>query len=188
MVFRFSPANRCGRLRFMQMRLAAVMLVTLGLAAFAEEKPATGRIEKVLPLRLDKQGRSSLSPSLIDRDAYQARLLQQPELQSGYEFAVNWKAKAPPSTTNLTLRIELRGGRAGKPPATNTLEQAVSPGGGLFGKWTSLKLVGEDYKRFGQVAAWRATLCQGTNVLAEQQSFLWSGQPPGGPVYEPVTP
>src|SRR5258705_13546151 len=54
---------------------------------------ATGRIIKVLPHFLDLKGRHSLSPSLYDRDAYQARLRDHREERSGMRFDIEWKSK-----------------------------------------------------------------------------------------------
>jgi hypothetical protein len=56
----------------------------------------------------------------------------------------------------LTLRVELRGiGPAGLPTETN-LVSIVTPR--LFHHWTSLTFNGPPYKKFGVLAAWRATL------------------------------
>ena len=43
----------------------------------------------------------------------------------------------------------------------------------LFSTWTRLKLAGEDYLKFGELIAWRATLWSGAQQVAEQKSFLW---------------
>src|SRR5438876_12384074 len=56
---------------------------------------ATGRVIKVLPEFLDLQGRSSLAPSLYERDAYQAVLREHPERRAGIRFYVQWKTKGP---------------------------------------------------------------------------------------------
>lgn len=157
------------------MLLRFALLILLALSAQAE--PAvTGQVLKVLPLYLDLSGRSGTSPSLFERDAYQAQLLKHPDQRSGLEFAVNWKASGPKSTP-LLLRLELRGGRPGQLPTRTKLEQALTPKGGLFGTWTSLKLVGEDYKSLGEMNSWRATLWQGETMLGEQKSFLWNNEP-----------
>ena len=73
--------------------------------------------------------------------------------------------------TKLKLRLELRGiGRNGVPRQT-TLEQTVTPH--YFRHWTSLPLAGDEYKNFGEVVAWRASLWSGPKLLSEQKSFLW---------------
>ena len=52
------------------------------------------------------------------------------------------------------------------------LEEPVKPGG-ILSKWSLLKLTGEAYKDFGDLASWRATLWEGDQQVAEQRSFLW---------------
>ena len=157
------------------MRWLIASILWLGLAAPSWAGDAvSGRVIKVLPLFLDLKGRSSQTPSLFDRDAYQAVLRLKPAMRSGLEFAVQWKAKGP-SGTPLQLRLEARGGLKGKPPTQIVLEQAEKPRGGWFGTWASFKISGPEYKNFGELTAWRATLWEGTRLLGEQKSFLWEG-------------
>lgn len=131
---------------------------------------ANGKVVKVLPHFLDLKGRHSLSPSLYDRDAYQARLRQNPDQCSGIRFDVLWRGR---STTKemATLRIELRGTAKGDLPSKTSLETQVLITG--TGHWAQLKLEGDDYKKFGEITAWRATLWSGDQLLGEQKSFLW---------------
>ena len=132
---------------------------------------ATGRVIKVLPQFLDLQGRQTLSPSLFERDAYQAYLRQHTNEISGMRFAVQWQASGA-SYGPVKLRIEMRGTAKGDLPSHTTLEYEVKPGG-WFSHWTFLPIVGEDFKHFGRVTAWRATLWEGDVMLSEQKSFLW---------------
>lgn len=129
---------------------------------------ASARVIKVLPHFLDREGRHTLSPSLYERDAYQFRLRQHAQLRSGLRFDVQWKARR---AQQLKLVVELRGAH-GKEPTTMRLEQQVKAGA-LFSKWSALELVGEEYKKFGELVAWRVSLWDGTTMLAEQRSFLW---------------
>jgi len=131
---------------------------------------ATGRVLKVLPHFLDQQGRHSLSPSLYDRDAYQAQLRAHPEQRSAIRFDVNWRARAVPGT-KVKIRVELRGTAKGNLPSQTTLEAELPAS--ATSKWASLTLGGEDYKKFGEVTAWRATLWDGEQLVGEQKSFLW---------------
>jgi hypothetical protein len=128
---------------------------------------AIGKIIKVLPHYLDLQGRHSLSPSLYDRDAYQAFLRDNPQERSGLRFDVQWRsaAKSP-----LKLRIQIRGAK-GKELTQAVLEGTVGQTG--FSKWTAMPFSGDDYRKFGELAAWRATLWEGEKLLSEQKSFLW---------------
>jgi len=140
------------------------------LAAAISADAATGRVIKVLPQFLDLQGRHALSPSLYDRDAYQAHLRKFPSQRSAVRFDVQWKGKSADGAA-LKLRVELRGIAHGNLPRQKILEQAVKPG--AFSRWTALTLGSDDYKDFGEVTAWRVTLWAGDQLLGEQTSFLW---------------
>jgi len=119
---------------------------------------------------LDRQGRAALSPSLFDRDAYQAVLRQQSTNVSALRFDVLWKASKGP-TEPLKLAVELRGTGSNGVPRLATLETNVVPG--TFRQWTAIPLAGQAYRDFGQVLAWHVTLRNGSQVLGEQKSFLW---------------
>jgi hypothetical protein len=152
------------------MRRLLLSLLLLGSLSTAFAGAAAGRVVKVLPLFLDVQGHEALSPSLYDRDAYQAYLRRHADQRSAIRFEVLWKA-ANTGAATLKLRVELRGlGRNGLPHQA-TLEQPVTPH--FFRHWNSLTLGGADYKDFGELVAWRATLWSGDQCLGEQKSFLW---------------
>jgi hypothetical protein len=154
------------------MRRLWICLVLVGwLAGAWSAQAATGRVIKVLPQFLDLKGRNSLSPSLYERDAYQAILREHTNQCSGMRFNVQWKTKGQPAAP-LKLRVELRGVAHGDFPKQLVLEQPVEPGG-WFSRWTQIPLVGEEYRSFGRVTAWRVTLWEGAQLLGEQQSFLW---------------
>lgn len=152
-------------------RLFFWTFVLCSLAAALPTFAATGRVMKVLPHFLDLQGRAALSPSLYDRDAYQAVLREHPEKRSGLRFDMQWKTKGA-VWSDLKLRVELRGVAQGDAAKRMILErdlQATS----WFSRWTSMTLSGEEYKTLGEVTAWRVTLWEGDQQLAEQKSFLW---------------
>lgn len=149
-----------------------VWMVLAGcLAGVSGASAATGRVIKVLPQYIDKQGRTSLSPSLYDRDAYQVTLRDHPDRRSGIRYAIQWKTKGA-AWDPVRLRVELRGSAKGKLPQVLVLEEPVKPGG-WFTHWTAITLAGEKYKAFGAVTAWRVTLWEGGQMLGEQKSFLW---------------
>jgi len=129
---------------------------------------SSGKIIKVLPNYLDLEGRQSISPSLYDRDAYQAKLRRNPKERSGMRFDVQWRAQG---SGESKLRIELRGG-LGK-ETTHAKLEAPAPHRGSTSKWTRLTFSGEDYKKFGELVAWRVTLWQGDTMIGEEKSFLW---------------
>ena len=151
-------------------RLIIFCLGCLVLGGAISATAAIGRVNKVLPHFLDAQGRHALSPSLFDRDAYQAKLREHPELRSGIRFDVNWRVRSV-QTTSFKLRLELRGIAKGNLPRLKTLEQEVK--GGVGARWTGIKLSGADYQDFGEVTAWRVTLWDGEQMIGEQKSFLW---------------
>ena len=126
------------------------------------------KIKKVLWFYIDKQGRQSLSPSLFDRDAYQAELRGDPTKRSGLRFDVQWSA---PPGANLILRVEMRGA-IGATNTTATVHGRVKKSG-PFSRWTKLKLSDEEFRKLGELVAWRATLHQGDLQVAEHKSFLW---------------
>ncbi len=146
--------------------LAVALLMTTTLTALA----ATGRVAKVLPHFLDLNGRHALSPSLYERDAYQAHLRQHPEQRSGLRFDILSRVRTR-NAANLKLRVEMRGIAQGNLPSEKTLEKAVKPGAGS--RWTAITLGSEDYKSLGELTAWRVTLWEGDQLMGEQRSFLW---------------
>lgn len=152
------------------MRATLILLLLLGLFSTAAAAAATGKVVKVLPLLLDQKGRAALSPSLFDRDAYQLKLHDNTNLVSAVRYDIQWSAKAA-AGEKLKLRLELRGVSTANLPKLKTLEAEVAAGS--FSQWTSLPLAGDDYKSFGAVTAWRATLWAGDALIGEQKSFLW---------------
>ena len=147
-------------------KLLPVVLFLSGSALGAEA--AIGRIIKVLPHLLDRDGRHTLSPSLYERDAYQAFLRKNPGQCSGLRFDIHWKAKRV-AGTRLLLRVEIRGSKEAKPVL---LEQPAQPNH-WYRRWSSVRLEGAAYRQVGEVIAWRATLWEGDRLVAEQKSFLW---------------
>ena len=155
-------------------RTGLLLAIIAGFACAGGAAPA--RIMKVLPHLLDRDGRYSLSPSLYERDAYQALLRKSPEKCAGIRFDVRWKAQAG---NRVKLRIDIRGSTTAEPLV---LEQIVRLRKASLGeicsnhwydRWTSLTLANESYQKVGEVIAWRATLWEGDKLLAERKSFLW---------------
>jgi hypothetical protein len=147
------------------------MLLGCFLAVAFSAQAASGRVIKVLPHLLDLEGRHMLSPSLYDRDAYQAFLREHTNQISGVRFDVQWKAKGA-AFGPLRLRIELRGTANGNLPSKSILETRLRPAN-RFSRWTYLPITGDNYGKLGEITAWRATLWEGDTLLDEQKSFLW---------------
>ena len=151
-------------------RLITVLLPALLLATTFCTVAATGRVVKVLPHFLDLKGRHALSPSLYERDAYQNQLRQNPEQRSGVRFDILWRVRAK-AATSLKLKVEIRGIAQGNLPSEKVLEKEVKSGAGS--RWTPITLGGDDFKAIGEVTAWRVSLWEGDQLIAEQKSFLW---------------
>ncbi len=158
------------------MRLLLLIVCLLGALDFTSMRVVAGsavaetKIIKVLPTLLDHKGRNSLSPSLYERDAYQAILRKNRDQVGGVRFDVQWKARGVASKT-VVLRLELRtrGHADAKPEVIDT---EVVPK--RFGtKWSRVVVDAETYKRIGEVVAWRATVVDGGQTLAQRTSFLW---------------
>lgn len=131
---------------------------------------ANVRIIKVLPHYLDLDGREALSPSLYERDAYQALLRKNPDLRSALRFDIQWKAGGI-KVSHLNLRLELRTSKNALVRPL-ILEQPVKKRR-WFSSWSSLLLSGPEFKDLGNILAWRATLWDGEKMIAEKKSFLW---------------
>jgi len=145
-------------------RLLTILLLTVTFASVAAD---AGKLVKVLPFLIDQIAKS---PSLFDRDAYQAYLRIHTNDVSGIRYDVLWKA-GPSAVDDLKLRVELHGVGEASLPKLKTLEADLAPG--KSGAWTQMKFDGDEYKNFGSIIAWRATLWSGTNLVDEQKSFLW---------------
>lgn len=153
------------------MRQLRILLVLLGLIAVAPFASAqSGKILKVLPQYLDLEGRTSISPSLYDRDAYQAQLRRAPKNRSGLAFNINWKARSI-DPSKLKVRVEMRGVIDDK-VQRETIEQPLGKPS-IFRSWTLIKVTGKPYQELGNLIAWRVTLWNGEQQLSEQRSFLW---------------
>jgi hypothetical protein len=145
-------------------RIAAIALISFCASVAA----ADARIVKVLPHFLDQQGRISIHPSLFERDGYQAHLRTRPDLCSGMRFDVQWKAH---KLENGRVKLEVRGA---KTPARQieSFEEKI-PAGGFFSHWAGVKVSGADFNRLGSIIAWRVSIWDGDQQLAEEKSFLW---------------
>ena len=143
-------------------RICVFMLLAVPLMA------ADGKIYKVLPTFIDKEGRHSLSPSLYERDAYQGHMRKHPNLRAGLRFDVHWKAHG---SSALKLHIDIRGTKDNE-PTTLSAETPVKPPR-FFGKWSAVTVRDVDYASMGELRSWRATIIDGDQVIAEQKSFLW---------------
>ena len=135
-----------------------------------------GKISKVLPHWLDLQGRHTLSPSLLERDAYQAKLRADRSLCSGIRFDVKW-AKNTSGSVKLQLELRVTDKAIGR-------ELAVKPS--RRGGWDAVTLDGDAFRAIGKIIAWRVRLLDGDIELAEHRSFLWTETKPAGDTKKPA--
>lgn len=148
--------------------LAVLVIFVLSGCASADRV----RIVKVLPQYLDEQGRNSKTPTLLERDVYQAQLRRMPERCSGLQFAVHWY---PGGIRHpLTLRVELIGLSGSNQPVSLTIERTVRPGRfAALGCWDYVNVSSEEFQSLGTLTAWRVSLYSDRQLLAQEQSFLW---------------
>lgn len=147
------------------LRYLAPLALVCTLAAGCSSTP---RVVKVLPHFTDTEGRIALNPSLYERDAYQAQLRKNPAERGGLRFDIQWRAS---DTGKLKLLVDMRGALSNR-VTTAQLELPLAKGGGSS-RWSKVNVPAADYPKFGELVAWRVTLWSGTNLLANQKSFLW---------------
>ena|GEM_PF-292070 len=153
-------------------RIALVLVCLTACLAAPFARAAEGRVVKVWPQYLDKEGRHTISASLFGRDIYQADLRRHPKDRGGLRVVVQWKARHV-DWSNVRVRVEIRG-LEGNTLRTETLE-APGVNNGWFSHWAELRLTGPQFENFGNIVAWRASLWDGGKELSSQQSFLWDG-------------
>jgi hypothetical protein len=150
-------------------RLTGLLVAALWMwGGLVPANSASATIGKVLPHLVDREGKHTLSPSLYERDAYQAHLRSTPQEIGGLRFDVSWKVSRD-LAEGLRMRIEMRGtGQAD----VIVVEQPVQRRP-WYDRWTSVRLDDETFGRLGRLIAWRASLWRGPQMIAEQRSFLW---------------
>ncbi len=157
-------------------QLAATLLLLGVIPTTDAARP--GKISKVLPHWLDQQGRHTLSPSLLERDAYQAKLRADRTLCSGIRFDIKWTKN---TSDTVKLQLELRVTGETKPIVR---ELAVKPS--RRGGWDAVTLDGDAFRAIGKIIAWRVLLLNGNIKLAERRSFLWIESKPAGDAGKPA--
>ena len=158
-------------MRFRTYFIPWILSLVCSISLLGEEDVSSARILKVLPHMLDAKGKHALSPSLLERDAYQAHLKSHPEEVSTLRFDVNWKLKEP-FDGRLELRVEVRFG-SGNTIQTIKAKTPLRPKKLRKRGWTSVQLKKEDYKPESNLIAWRVTIWNGNQQIASQKSFLW---------------
>jgi len=152
------------------LRLIGLVLVA-GLLVGSESMQAasTSRIVKVLRHYLDQEGRHALSPSLLDRDAYQAQLRDHPEQVSGLRFDVQLRLKSK-EVGNYRLRVEIRHGKGAQ---VGTFRKDLEIQRKRRSQWAKIPILDEDFAQLNEVIAWRVLLLDGEAEVNTLESFLW---------------
>ena len=154
------------------MRTTVLILIALFCWSPLGSQAADGmRIVKTLKHLLDAEGRHTLSPSLLDRDAYQAQLRDQPESISGLRFDVQLKLSSKIATA-LRLKVEIRHG-SGTNIGNYSTESTLKQTGRRRLRWGQIVVSGDEYRKLGEVIAWRVSLWDGETEVSKQESFLW---------------
>lgn len=144
--------------------LRLILLFCISSASLACASP---KIVKTLLHLIDDEGRHMLSPSLLDRDAYQAHLRAHPEKVFGICFDIQLKLKSK-ETHKLKLAIRHS---SGEDLQTFIREMDVVRKG--KSQWNRIRIDGEDHSKIGEMIAWRISLLQDQVEIASQESFLW---------------
>jgi hypothetical protein len=110
----------------------------------------------------------ALNPSLYERDAYQAKLRAHAAERHGLRFDIQWRA---PDTGRLKLLVEMCGSLSNH--VTAAMVELPLAKGGRYSRWSTAAVPAADYPKLGELVAWHVTLLSGTNLLADQKSFLW---------------
>lgn len=149
--------------------LVFLFVVCLGLGSAAESPRA--KAIQVFRFLVDAAGRHALSPSLLDRDAYQAHLQEHPEEVGGLRFVIRWKRRSE-TPANPSIRVEVRHGD-GNTMGEFSESAPVKVRKTRRSQWHQITISGEEYARLGKVIAWRVSLWDGETRLAQAESFLW---------------
>ncbi|GEM_PF-3099712 len=159
------------------MRTAFIYAVIIGLWGVSgfcadesapKSQPARATIKKVFheefpaksPPRLMRDVIGSVPQGGMD---WQAVVQRASEFREGETFLVMWSASAQ---EKLVIRFEYRQERADGVK----MKEKVNPK--LHGR-TFFEVAGDEFKKDGIVTAWRVTILDGENVLANKQSFMW---------------
>ena len=154
------------------MRLKLSILLTF-LLVFSVQAGSV-KIFKVLPHYLDKDGHNTLSPSLFERDRYQALLRLDQTKCSTIRFDVQWRNTLK-NFDDLSITVEMRGTKTNSP--TISFSEKISSRKSIWSKWTKIRIPEEDFKELEGLGAWRVMIKNGDEILKEERSFMWDSTP-----------
>jgi hypothetical protein len=129
------------------------------------------KVSKVNREFIDAEGNTTDEVgSLVSKAKYQ-RALERNRKYTGIRFFILWKAPSTP-TPNLTVKLEAKGQDAqGRSTAASRFR--TYPKKSHFSGWAILDIDGESFARFGELRAWKVTILQDGQPMAERKSFLW---------------
>ncbi len=154
------------------MRLKLSILLTF-LLVFSVQAGSV-KIFKVLPHYLDKDGHNTLSPSLFERDRYQALLRLDQTKCLTIRFDVQWRNTLK-NFDDLSITVEMRGPKTNSP--TISFSEKISSRKSIWSHWTKIRIPEESFRELEGLEAWRVLIKDGDEVLKEERSFMWDPTP-----------
>ncbi|MBQ7590807.1 MAG: hypothetical protein IJU47_09030 [Verrucomicrobia bacterium] len=154
------------------MRLKLSILLTF-LLVFSVQAGSV-KIFKVLPHYLDKDGHNTLSPSLFERDRYQALLRLDQTKCSTIRFDVQWRNTLK-NFDDLSITVEMRGTKTNSP--TISFSEKISSRKSIWSHWTKIRIPEESFRELEGLEAWRVLIKDGDEILKEERSFMWDPTP-----------
>jgi hypothetical protein len=146
------------------------LLLSLGSLVLVHAEDVDGfSVKKVNHEYIDLQGNTTGEiGSFVLKARYQKEIESTPKV-SGMRFHVIWGA---PSDNAITVKLETRGldgdtGKETRQSWTKSYPVDADRGPAVF------DITGESWKKQGKMMAWRATILQGEQVMAQRKSFLW---------------
>jgi hypothetical protein len=158
----------------LQTALGIGLLAVILAAGCATENPVSRggfAVLKVNRTLLDQFGHETdVVGDLQGQAAYQYDLRHDPFRQRGARFHIKWKA--PRRAERIRLVLDLQGLNPAN-ESTRATVAAHQPDMDGWAEWTTLDIKGQQFKKLGEIMAWRVTLYSGDQVMAELPSANW---------------
>ncbi len=156
-------------------KLAPAALIAIFLLAGCATQNTVSRggfaVLKVNRTLLDNYGyETDVVGNLKGEASYQYSLRHEPNRQSGGRFHIKWRA--PKGSTQVRLVLDVRGLTPANETVRDTLSESFADMDG-WAEWTTLDIKERQFKRLGEIMAWRVTIYSGDRVMAELPSGNW---------------
>lgn len=102
----------------------------------------------------------------MNKRLHGAVTLEEREARKGHYYNISWQGLS--GSQPVTVLFEYRQAATGA--ENKTLKQVMAPSS--EGK-VELRVAGESYQKGGRVLAWRITLLDGKQSVAQKKSYLW---------------